>query len=248
MLNPTVPCYGKTITGANVAIGATTPTAATQALTLSGNAAAGETVSIGGLIYVWTSTSSQYTGQTPFFVKIGADAATSIVNLTAAINGTASKGSLFSNNTNPNPYVTAVATSSTVMTVTATASGADGNGVATTETMASASWGAATTTGGISAALQVTATGSVGPTPVIGIQETRTYQNALTAATTTIAAGSLAVSIGFSSDFVGAVGGNAISGATTTSYSDASKPGNTLPAIVVTRSAGTYSIVVAGAS
>lgn len=158
-LNPAVPVYGKTSTGANEAIGCTTPTAGTQALTLSGNANAGETFSIGGLNYTWTATAAQYTGQTPFFVKIGVDAATSIVNAAAAITGTASKGTLFSNNTNPNPYVTAVATSNTVLTITAIAPGADGNGIATTETMANATWGAGTTAGGVSASLQVTGPG-----------------------------------------------------------------------------------------
>lgn len=162
-LNPATPVYGKTSTGANEAIGCTTPTAATQALTLSGNANASETFSIGGLTYTWTATAASYTGQTPFFVKIGVDAATSIANAAAAINGTASKGTLFSNNTGPNPYVTAVATSSTVLTITANAPGADGNGVTTTETMANATWGAATTTAGVSASLNVSATVTIDP-------------------------------------------------------------------------------------
>lgn len=154
-LNPAVPVYGKTAAGANEAIGCTTPTAATQALTLSGNAVAGETFTIGWTVYTWSATAAQYTGQTPFFVKVGADAAASIVNAAAAITGTASKGTLFSNNTNPNPLVTAVATSSTVLTVTAIAPGADGNGIVTTETMTNATWGNTTTLNGVSAALNV---------------------------------------------------------------------------------------------
>lgn len=158
-LNPAVPVYGKTIAGANEAIGCTTPTAATQTLTFSGNAVAGETFEIGVNTYVWTSTAANISGQTPYFVLIGADAAASIVNATAAITGTASKGTLFSNNTNPNPVVTAVATSSTVLTITATAPGADGNGIALSETMTNAAWGAATTLGGVSASLQVSGAG-----------------------------------------------------------------------------------------
>lgn len=256
-LNPAVPVYGKTIAGANEAIGCTTPTAATQTLTFSGNAVAGETFKIGVNTYVWTSTAANISGQTPYFVLTGADAAASIVNATAAITGTASKGTLFSNNTNPNPAVTAVATSSTVLTITATAPGADGNGIALSETMTNATWGAATTLGGVSASLQVTGAGGGGipfipPTvngvTVVGVQETRpVLKNAATDATYTIAAGYLAVTILFSSDFAGTVLGVAVSGASTTAYNDASKPGNTLPAIAVTRSAGTYSIIAAGA-
>lgn len=158
-LNPTVPVYGKTTTGANVAIGASTPTAATQALTLSGNASEGETFTVGLTVYTWTAIAANYTGQTANYVKIGVDAATSITNAAAAITGTASKGTLFSNNTRQNPLVTAVATSSTILTITAINPGADGNGISTTETMASASWGAATTTGGVSAALLTSGSG-----------------------------------------------------------------------------------------
>lgn len=161
-LNPAVPAYGKTITGANEAIGCTTPTAGTQALTFSGNANEGEQFTIGLTVYTWTAIAANYTGQTANYVKIGVDAATSITNAAAAITGTASKGTLFSNNTRPNPLVTAVATSSTVLTITATNPGADGNGIATTETMANATWGAATTTGGVSASLQVTGPGGSG--------------------------------------------------------------------------------------
>lgn len=161
-LNPASPVYGKTITGANQAIGCTTPVAATDALTLSGNANEGETFTVGGIVYIWTAIAANYTGQTANYVKIGADAATSIVNGTAAITGTDSKGTLFSNGTKPNPLVTATATSSTVLTVTATNQGADGNGVPVSETMASATWGSTTTLGGVSASLNVDIATAVG--------------------------------------------------------------------------------------
>jgi hypothetical protein len=161
-LNPTTPCYGKTITGANAAIGCTTPTAATQALTFTGNAVAGETFTIGVNTYTWTSTAASISGQTPYFVLIGADAEHSIINAAAAITGTASKGTLFSNNTNANPVVTAVATSTTVLTITAIAPGADGNGIPVSETMTNASWGSTVTTGGASSALNVDISTGVG--------------------------------------------------------------------------------------
>jgi hypothetical protein len=161
--------YGKSITGADVAIGATTPTPATQALTFSGNAAAGETFTVGPITYTWTATAAVISGQTGNYVLVGVDAATSIVNGTAALIGTASKGTLFSNGTIPNPAVTAVATSATVLTVTAIQLGADGNGIPTTETMGSASWGAATTTGGVSASLNVAASITPGGTQNVNL-------------------------------------------------------------------------------
>lgn len=158
-LNPATPIYGKTAAGPNEAIGCTTPTAATGVLTFSNQPANGETVTVGPFTYVWTNVTANVTGQTPYYVLIGTNTAGSITNLTAAINGTASKGTLFSNNTRPNTLATAVATSGTILTITATNPGADGNGIATTETMANASWGAGTTTGGVSAALLTSGSG-----------------------------------------------------------------------------------------
>lgn len=83
---------------------------------------------------------------------------------------------------------------------------------------------------------------------VVGIAETRTYQKALTAATTTISAGALAITVIFSSDFVGTIGTLDYTGATQAAYSDAAQPGNVLPSIAITRSAGSYSIIIAGAT
>lgn len=150
--------YGKTATGVDAAIGATTPTASTGVLTFSGQPANGETITVGPFTYRWTNVSANATGQVPYYVLIGTNTAASIVNLAAAINGTTNRGVTFSNLTVPNPLATAVATSGTVLTVTATNPGADGNGFATTSATANATWGATTSTGGISASLNVTAT------------------------------------------------------------------------------------------
>lgn len=262
-LNPTVPAYGKTITGANCAIGCTTPTAATQTLTLSGNAVAGETFTIGGLTYTWTSTAANYTGQTPFFVKIGVDAATSIVNATAAINGTASKGTLFSNNTNPNPYVTAAATSSTILTITATAPGADGNGIPLSETMTNAVWGSTVTAGGVSASLNVDiaasgATQNVNLTQVNGstialgsaaaaaslpvVQPTVSQAPACTAAVASGSTTAGATNITFLADssFVGTLLGQTFAAGASLTFR--ASENNTVGAIAYTRSAGTLYI------
>jgi len=85
-----------------------------------------------------------------------------------------------------------------------------------------------------------------GGNPVVGIQETRSAQNGLTAATTTIPAGNLEYLVLVSDDFVGTIAGINVSGTTTLQYSDAAQPGNTLPATIITRSAGSYSIAVGG--
>lgn len=80
-----------------------------------------------------------------------------------------------------------------------------------------------------------------------GVAETRTYSTGLTTTPNIIAAGKLGVTVLFSSDFVGTVGGIAFTGATAVSYSDSIiQPGDTLPAITVTCSAGSYSLVLAG--
>lgn len=86
-------------------------------------------------------------------VKVGANAAASIVNLVAAINLTASlAGSSYAALTVAQPEgITAVGDATTV-TVTAPASvGATANSYASTETMGSGAWGAATLAGGITA-------------------------------------------------------------------------------------------------
>lgn len=138
--------YGELATGGWGAIGVTASTQATGTLTLSSNAVAGETVTIGPRRYTWATSANT---QTPNVVKVGADASTSIDNLIAAINGTAaSQGSLFSFNTVPSAQVSAAQGAGDTMVVTALAPGPDGNSVATTETMSGGAWGAVTLTGG----------------------------------------------------------------------------------------------------
>lgn len=90
--------------------------------------------------------------------------------------------------------------------------------------------------------------GNVGATKVAGIQETRGYTSAITTTPNSIPAGKLGFTILFSSDFVGTVGGIAYSGATQAAYSDAAQPGNTLPSVAITCSAGSYSVITAGAT
>lgn len=85
--------------------------------------------------------------------------------------------------------------------------------------------------------------------PVSGIQELRPAAAATSglSGNNTIPAGALSVLVLLSSDFVGAVNGLPVLGSDR-SYRDSSKPGNTLPAIPITSSAGTYSYAVGRAS
>lgn len=146
---------GRDSLGRNQPVGISDPVAASQALTLSGNAVAGETFTV-GQTYTWVTT---LTLGTPNQVKVGVDAATSIVNGTAAINGGGGGDTLFTAATPVNKFVTAVATSSTVLTVTAKETGAGPNAIPTTETMSVAAWGAATLAGGTYGALKTSGAG-----------------------------------------------------------------------------------------
>jgi hypothetical protein len=120
---------------------------ATGTLTLTGTPVAGQTVNIGGFNYVWVVNPA--TLPTGMRVKIGANAAASLDNLVAAINGADGVGTLYGYNTPPNSLVTASHLAGSVMTVTAKEAGIAGNQIATTETMTNGSWGASKLSGGL---------------------------------------------------------------------------------------------------
>lgn len=124
--------------------GALNPVAATGTLTLTGNAVANETVTIGGQVYTFKAalTASNQ-------ILIGAAATDTLDNLIAAINGAAGAGSTYGTGTIQNIFVSAAAGAGDTMVVTARTSGAIGNAVATTETLTNGSWGAATLAGGV---------------------------------------------------------------------------------------------------
>ena len=132
--------------------------AALGTLTLSGNPSNNQTVTIGAL--TWTFKTALSSGPTvPFEVLIGASASDSLDNLIAAINGDAGEGTLYSTGTTPSPEVTAYMSSASVMIATAIWGGAGyagngGNNIATTETLSSGAWGAATLLGGVDGSLQ----------------------------------------------------------------------------------------------
>lgn len=129
---------------AGVTITYAPPVAASGVLTLTGNAVAGQTVTIDGIVYTWRST---FTTEA-YEVLIGANASASIDNLIAAIMNTGTPGTTYSGRTDRHPTVSAAAGAGDTMDVTARASGTAGNSIATTETMTQGSWGAATLVSG----------------------------------------------------------------------------------------------------
>jgi hypothetical protein len=101
------------------------------------------TVTIGSTVYTFKTTLTAST--TAYEVLIGASEAASLTNLTAAINRTASgAGTLYGSLTVAHPNVTAVTDGVHTLTVTSTANSTADDALATTETHANATWGAAT--------------------------------------------------------------------------------------------------------
>lgn len=115
-------------------------------LTLAANPADGETVVVGGQTYTFETGALDAAGK----VKVGADAAASLVNLKAAINLEAGAGTLYDSGTVLNPHVRARATTATTLVVESKVPGAIGNLIATTETLVAggSQWGAATLASG----------------------------------------------------------------------------------------------------
>lgn len=105
---------------------ATQAVKATGTLTATANFSASETVTVGSKTYTFGSSEGQ--------VAVGADLATSLANLAAAIN--------------KDGEVVAVATATTIA-LTAAEYGTAGNSIATTETATNASFGGATLSGGV---------------------------------------------------------------------------------------------------
>lgn len=112
-------------------------------LTLAANAVADETVTIGSTVYTWKAAPTTVAYQ----VKVGADAAASVVNLVAAINLGSGSGTLYGSLTAVHPTCRAfdgALDTVVVHTKSDTTLTAVGTLIATTETMTQGSWGAAT--------------------------------------------------------------------------------------------------------
>jgi len=124
-------------------------TAAAEAkgvLTVTGNANASETVTIGDMTYTFVTALST-SPTVPNQVLIGTTAADTLSNLAAAINGGSGAGTNYSSGTVANGAATATA-GTTTLSLTAASAGSAGNSITTTTTMADGTFGAATLTGG----------------------------------------------------------------------------------------------------
>jgi len=116
---------------------------ATGTLTLTANAAEGETVTVGSTTYRFTTSVTNAND-----VLIGSTTAESLENLAAAINHGSGEGTTYGTGTVANEEATATSTTETTLVLEALEAGAAGNSIATTETLAAGSFGAATLTGG----------------------------------------------------------------------------------------------------
>lgn len=125
-----------------------TGTQATGTLTFTANPTNGETVTIDGQTYIFQTTLTNSAGN----VLIGINASNSIQNLRNAINLGPGSGTLYANTTGLHNTVSASdAVNPDRLIVTAKSVGVAGNSLATTETLANASWAAATMAGGTDA-------------------------------------------------------------------------------------------------
>lgn len=125
-------------------------TAASGTLTSNGTAPAdGATVTIGSQTYTFKTALTAAT--TANQVLIGVSAAVALDNLKSAVNKSAGGGTTYGSDTVANAYVTATTNTDTTQLFVAKVGGVLANDVATTETSATLSWGAATLTGGVDA-------------------------------------------------------------------------------------------------
>ena len=122
-------------------------TAASEILTLTANFSNNDTVTIDTKVYTMQTVLTDVDGN----VLIGASASDSIDNLIAAITLGSGSGTLYAASTTLHPTATAAAGAGDTMDATANAVGTAGNSITTTETSGTASWGAATMSGGVDA-------------------------------------------------------------------------------------------------
>jgi hypothetical protein len=120
------------------------PIQASGILTLVANPLNTETVTIDAKVYTFQTVLTNVDGN----VLIGATASDSLDNLLAAITLGTGSGTLYAAATTPHPTVSALILTALTMRVVALIGGPGGNLIATTETLTSGSFGAATLGGG----------------------------------------------------------------------------------------------------
>lgn len=118
---------------------------ATGVLTATANFANAETVTIGTKVYTFQTVLTNVNGN----VKIGANLTASLLNLLRAINNLGgTPGTDYADSNEAHTSVSATASNATTVSLRALTGGTAGNSIATTETCANASFGAATLSGG----------------------------------------------------------------------------------------------------
>lgn len=151
---------------------AITGTAPTGTITSSGVAVAGETITIGSVVYTWRAA---ITAASPANeIKIGAAATNSLDNLKDAINGTAlvgAPGSEYSQATVRHPHVTAGAKNATTLVVDSTDTNTSG-ALVTTETMTNWAWGAGTLSAGVAGTVTQGTSATAGVAGISGDRNT----------------------------------------------------------------------------
>jgi hypothetical protein len=113
--------------------------------TFTGLPSDGETMTVGSITYTWKTTLTGSADE----VLIGASTAACITNIIAAINAGSGAGTLYGTGTTANTDASALTYLDPQFQLRALSIGTDGNSVATTETMASGAFKAATLTGGL---------------------------------------------------------------------------------------------------
>lgn len=124
-------------------------TKAAGALTFTGQPADTETITIGAGGFTKTFTFQTTLTNVDGNVHIGASTAASVLNLIHAITLGSGSGTDYAAAMTASQWVTAAAGAGTSVTITALSGGQYGNNIATIETIANASFGAATLVGGV---------------------------------------------------------------------------------------------------
>ena len=149
---------------------ASSGSAASGTLTVSANAAASDTVTVGGTTYTFVSSLTGITAADEVLID-PTTAANTLANLAAAINGGTGSGTTYSIATTANTSVTATA-GTTTLTLAAIQAGTAGNSIATAATWALS--GAATLADGASSGAATAATGTLTETANAAANDTIT--------------------------------------------------------------------------
>jgi hypothetical protein len=126
--------------------GAASLVAATATLTLSGNAVADETFTAAGRTYTFKAALTAADQ-----ILVGANAAATILNIVAAVNGAAGAGTTYGTGTVAHATVTAADGAGDTVVFTAKQKGTGPNAYGSTETMTAGAFGGATFAGGVDA-------------------------------------------------------------------------------------------------